>query len=57
MQPLTLVIIAILCGTAMYFVASRRAVSLVEHRRSLSALPGHYGADSLLWVLIPVLAL
>ena len=57
MQPLTLVIIAILCGTAMYFVASRRAVSLVEHRRSLSALPGHYGAYSLLWVLIPVLAL
>ncbi|MEL7310595.1 MAG: phosphate ABC transporter permease subunit PstC [Pseudomonadota bacterium] len=57
MQPLTILIIAVLCGNAMYFVASRRAIAMVDHRKSLRALPGHYGAYSLLWVVVPVLAL
>ena len=57
MQPLTLLIIALLCGVALYFVGSRRALGMVEHRSMLSALPGYYGLYSLLWVVIPVLAL
>ncbi len=55
MEPLTLIIIAALSGSVLYYVGSRRALSMVDHRKRLTSLPGYYGVYSLLWVVIPVL--
>lgn len=57
MQTETLLIITALCGWLLYYAGSRRALSQVSHRRELSSLPGHYGAYSTLWVIVPVLVL
>ncbi|MEM9171736.1 MAG: phosphate ABC transporter permease subunit PstC [Pseudomonadota bacterium] len=56
MQPLTLLIIALLAGAALYAAGTMRAVSLAPRRSALASLPSYYGAYSFLWVVIPVLA-
>ncbi|MEL6868677.1 MAG: phosphate ABC transporter permease subunit PstC [Pseudomonadota bacterium] len=57
MQPQTLLVVALIAGVGLYFVASRRVRASVVRRAELNSLPSYYGAYALLWMVVPVLAL
>ncbi len=55
MNVLILLAVLFALSAAGYQLGRRRALSLVEHPKQLSSLPGYYGSWVLLWCLLPAL--
>ena len=55
MSTLVLLGLALALSAVGYQIGRRRALSLVDHPKSLNSLPGYYGSWVLLWCLLPSL--